>query len=148
MEKNTQILEKTKRKYAKLGRFIIERVYNRLYYNSCTNYRDLKRYISLILKEDRPLLFIDKNFAWHKYNHGNSKLPDSCKYRWENVMRFYIDQHIEAGLLYRSEKNKAIIGINPPTFIALADGAKHKHQMFNEARTILRQQYEDKKNGR
>ena len=138
---------KTTRDYAILGHFIITQIYKQFdYHPETVTYQDLKYIIYKDVIQNNPC--IDRNFAMHKYNHGNSKLPDSCTYRWENVFDFYVRQHIKAGLLYRPEANKAIIEITNPTFIALADGDKYPQQMFNEARTILRQQYEDKKNGR
>ena len=146
MSKQNKNETKYPRQYAKLGHFIMGQVYNHLYHNYGAKYRDLKRHISLMLKEHHYC--IDSNFAMHEYNHGNSKLPDSCTYRWENIFDFYVRQHIKAGFLYRPETNKDIIEITNPTFIALADGDKYPQQMFNEARKILGQQYETKRMGR
>ena len=138
----------SKETYQTLGRFIIEHVYDQLYYNGIENYKNLKYELNRLYMNKKHSVFVDSDFAMHKYNHGNSKLPDSCTYRWENVFDFYVGQHIKAGLLCRHETNKGFIEITEPTFIALADGDKHPYQMFNEARKALRQQYEDKKNGR
>lgn len=79
--------------YESLGRFIIEQTYSILLHNPWIHdYRQLKGEIQDILQ---IYPFVDKSFAMYEYNHGNSEYH-FCKYRWENVMDYYIKQQCNA----------------------------------------------------
>lgn len=79
--------------YESLGCFIIEQAYTILLNNPrVSDYRYLKSEIQEIIQ---LYPFVDKSFAMYEYNHGNSK-HYFCKYRWENVMDYYIRQQCRA----------------------------------------------------
>ncbi len=83
--------------YEKLGRFIMNEVYNILLNTeSCKiEYPELKRRIKTKIDSNPN---IDKKFAEYKYNHGTSNTHLST-YRWENILFYYLIQHQKAAFL-------------------------------------------------
>ena len=130
-------------KYQTLGQSIIEFIYDELYFDGIKNYKKLKDDLNKFHINNS--IYVDKNFTMHEYNHGNVALPDSCRYRWENVLDFYVRQHIKAGLL---DEINGDIALTTTSQKKILEDHTRSDKFFDLARIILRQQYEDKKNGR
>ncbi|MBO7509217.1 MAG: hypothetical protein J6T57_03010 [Alphaproteobacteria bacterium] len=84
--------------YPKLGRFIMNEVYNILLDHDSHKipYSELKEIIKTRIARTP---FIDKEFAMHKLSHGSSK-SYLCTYRWENVLYYYLMQHHKAAFTH------------------------------------------------
>ena len=61
------------------------------------DYTELKRLLQRRIDRNPN---IDKKFAMHEYNHGKSTWY-VAKYRWENVLYYYINQHQKVFFLQR-----------------------------------------------
>ena len=140
--------KKTINTYQSLGRLIIDTVYQELLKNNgIIEYKSLKDVIyKKCIKQN---LFVDKSFATHKYNHGSEPTFFSHTYRWETIMKFYIDQQIKVNLLktitrYKEGDKVNYISLTPQALSLLNAGINP----FNLAREIIKQKYEDKKRTR
>ncbi|MBO7053566.1 MAG: hypothetical protein J6W27_03990 [Alphaproteobacteria bacterium] len=85
--------------FDKLGRFLIDQTYNILLDSDSNTfeYAELKRIIQKRIDRNPN---VDKKFAMHKYDHGNSTWHVAT-YRWENVLYYYINQHQNVFFLQR-----------------------------------------------
>lgn len=128
--------------YELLGRFIIEQTYKTLLENPrIYDYRHLKYKIQEIIQ---TYPFVDKSFAMHEYNHDNSKYY-FCKYRWENVMDYYITQQCRALFLQHPTnpfENIDNINIIEPYNLKLLTET-NLSSMVDKARTKLKQREEE-----
>lgn len=92
--------------YEKLGRFIMDEVYNILLNakDYKIEYKELKRRIQEKIDKNPQ---IDKKFAMHELQHGSSK-SYLCTYRWENVLYYYLMQSYKPAFIhfeYWEDKN-------------------------------------------
>lgn len=102
MEKETN---KHTKPYEKLGRFMIDEVYNILLNTKDykIDYKELKRRLQEKIDNNPE---IDKKFAMHELQHGSSK-SYLCKYRWENVLYYYLmEQYKPAFIHFEYWENK------------------------------------------
>lgn len=132
--------------YEALGRIIIEYLYDTLWVNNeKISYDQFKRKLSWFITNTESSC-IDKKFAKYNYNQNKPKKP--YKYRWENVMRFYIDQQCKANLLQVRKKNgdygEPYIFIAPQNSIRICE----RHIFFDLARRIIKQNYEEQRKTR
>lgn len=133
---------KTIDNYELLGRFIIDQTYAILLHNHHTyDYRHLKNEIQNIIQ---IYPFVDKSFAMYEYNHGNAKYH-FCKYRWENVMDYYIKQQCRALFLQHITNPFGNIDninlIEPYNHTLLKE--KDLSFMVDKARTNIKQREEE-----
>ena len=133
---------KTINNYELLGRFIIEQAYTILLNNPrISDYRHLKSKIQEIIQ---IYPFVDKSFAMYEYNHGSAKYF-FCKYRWENVMNYYIRQQCRALFLQHTANpfgNRDIINFIEPYGNTLLR-EKNLSSMVDKARAFTKQREED-----
>ncbi|MBO4583288.1 MAG: hypothetical protein J5714_04520 [Alphaproteobacteria bacterium] len=84
--------------YEKLGRFMMNEVYNILL-DTCSHTilynNDLK---DIIERRIDRAPHTDKKYAMHPYNHGNSRSFQHM-FRWQNILYYYLAQHQNAGFL-------------------------------------------------
>ena len=134
--------------YEPLGRIIIEYLYDTLWVNNeKISYDQFKRKLNWFIT-DTQSPYINKEFAKYNYNNENGKPKKPYKYRWENVMRFYINQQVEANLLQIKKNNgnygEDFIFMAPKNTIHISG----RHIFFDLARRIIKQNYEQQRKTR
>jgi len=123
-----------------LGRIIIERLYDALWvHNGSIGYDQFKRELRIFINGSTSFP-IDKDFVNFNYNNEKGKPRKPYKYRWETIMKFYIDQQTKANLLQIRKKNgeygEPCIFMAPQNTIRICE----RHIFFDLARKIIKEQ--------